>query len=90
MPEETPAAAAPGSEPVSACPDTKAALDACIKENGEVNCAELLEAHMKCMKDLGLWCLSQIGLICLLKMSIKLTSIRSVVSLYLYKWKYLK
>lgn len=36
-----------------ACPETKRARDACIVENGEENCRDLIEAHLKCMRDMG-------------------------------------
>ena len=40
-------------KPCCACPETKQPRDACIIENGEENCTELIEAHKKCMRDLG-------------------------------------
>lgn len=36
-----------------ACPETKQARDACIVEKGAENCQELIEAHKKCMRDMG-------------------------------------
>lgn len=36
-----------------ACPETKQVRDACIIENGAENCTELIEAHKKCMRDMG-------------------------------------
>lgn len=36
-----------------ACPETKQARDACIVENGAENCQELIEAHKKCMREMG-------------------------------------
>jgi len=36
-----------------ACPETKRARDACIIEKGAENCTELIEAHKKCMRDMG-------------------------------------
>lgn len=36
-----------------ACPETKRARDACIVENGAENCTELIEAHKKCMREMG-------------------------------------
>lgn len=49
--------ASSGSEkklkPCCACPETKRARDACIVENGEENCTDLIEAHKKCMRDHG-------------------------------------
>ena len=40
-------------KPCCACPETKKPRDACIIENGEENCTDLIEAHKKCMRDLG-------------------------------------
>ena len=40
-------------EPSCACPETKQVRDACIMDNGQENCIELIEAHKKCMRDLG-------------------------------------
>lgn len=53
-----PAAAAASKPPPKckaccACPETKKARDACIVENGQENCTELIEAHKKCMRDMG-------------------------------------
>lgn len=39
--------------PCCACPETKKARDACIVENGEENCGELIEAHKECMRQMG-------------------------------------
>jgi len=36
-----------------ACPETKRVRDACIIEKGAENCTELIEAHKKCMRDMG-------------------------------------
>uniref|UniRef100_A0A182JJ64 Cytochrome c oxidase copper chaperone n=1 Tax=Anopheles atroparvus TaxID=41427 RepID=A0A182JJ64_ANOAO len=36
-----------------ACPETKRARDACIMDNGEENCSELIEKHKQCMRDMG-------------------------------------
>ena len=36
-----------------ACPETKQVRDACIMENGEANCQDLIEAHKKCMREQG-------------------------------------
>lgn len=36
-----------------ACPETKQARDQCIMEKGEENCGDLIEAHKKCMRDMG-------------------------------------
>ena len=40
-------------KPCCACPETKKPRDACIIEKGEENCQDLIEAHKKCMRDLG-------------------------------------
>ena len=39
--------------PEGACPETRKVRDACIMDNGQENCIELVEAHKKCMRDLG-------------------------------------
>ncbi|KAF5288759.1 hypothetical protein FQA39_LY15250 [Lamprigera yunnana] len=36
-----------------ACPETKKARDACIIENGQENCQDLIEAHKECMRKMG-------------------------------------
>lgn len=36
-----------------ACPETKKERDACIVERGEENCGDLIEAHKKCMREMG-------------------------------------
>lgn len=36
-----------------ACPETKQVRDACIVEKGAENCLELIEAHKKCMREMG-------------------------------------
>ncbi|CAH1106612.1 unnamed protein product [Psylliodes chrysocephalus] len=36
-----------------ACPETKRARDACIIENGEESCKNLIEAHKECMRKAG-------------------------------------
>jgi len=36
-----------------ACPETKTARDECIMVNGEEKCAELIEAHKKCLRAEG-------------------------------------
>ena len=36
-----------------ACPETKQVRDACIIEKGQENCTELIEAHKKCMREMG-------------------------------------
>ena len=43
----------PPMKPCCACPETKQPRDACIIEKGEENCQDLIEAHKKCMRDLG-------------------------------------
>uniref|UniRef100_A0A0N5BFQ7 Cytochrome c oxidase copper chaperone n=1 Tax=Strongyloides papillosus TaxID=174720 RepID=A0A0N5BFQ7_STREA len=40
-------------KPCCACPETKKLRDECIIRNGEENCGPLIEAHKKCMRDLG-------------------------------------
>ncbi|CAO3646208.1 unnamed protein product [Cunninghamella echinulata] len=40
-------------KPCCACPETKKVRDQCIFNNGEENCQELIDAHLKCMRDLG-------------------------------------
>jgi cytochrome c oxidase assembly protein subunit 17 len=40
-------------KPCCACPETKKPRDECIMENGEENCADLIEAHKQCMRDMG-------------------------------------
>lgn len=36
-----------------ACPETRTPRDECIVRNGEENCAEFIEAHKKCLRELG-------------------------------------
>lgn len=36
-----------------ACPETKQVRDECIIAKGPENCQDLIEAHKKCMRDLG-------------------------------------
>ncbi|XP_055389640.1 cytochrome c oxidase copper chaperone [Condylostylus longicornis] len=36
-----------------ACPETKKVRDQCIMERGEANCSTEIEAHKKCMRDMG-------------------------------------
>lgn len=43
----------PKLKPCCACPETKKPRDQCIIERGEENCGALIEAHKKCMRDLG-------------------------------------
>ena len=40
-------------KPCCACPETKQARDECIIQRGEEHCHDLIEAHKKCMRDLG-------------------------------------
>ncbi|KAI9561448.1 cytochrome c oxidase assembly protein [Daphnia sinensis] len=40
-------------KPCCACPETKRARDQCIIENGEENCASLIQDHLTCMRKLG-------------------------------------
>lgn len=49
--EETPKK--PKCKACCACPETKKVRDACIIENGEENCKDLIEAHKKCMREMG-------------------------------------
>ncbi len=61
MPKEAASSSASGGDggeakklkPCCACPETKRARDDCIMKNGQENCEELIEAHKKCMRDLG-------------------------------------
>ena len=43
----------PACKACCACPETKRVRDACIVEKGVENCEKLIEAHKKCMRDLG-------------------------------------
>ena len=40
-------------KPCCACPETKRARDECIMQNGEEECGKLIEAHKRCMRELG-------------------------------------
>ncbi|KAH8554597.1 cytochrome c oxidase copper chaperone [Umbelopsis sp. PMI_123] len=40
-------------KPCCACPETKKVRDRCIFDNGEENCKQYIDAHVKCMRDLG-------------------------------------
>ncbi|CAH1376977.1 hypothetical protein MTP99_018403 [Tenebrio molitor] len=52
--QQTPAKEEPKKlKPCCACPETKRARDACIIENGEENCQDLIEAHKACMRKAG-------------------------------------
>ncbi|KAI6009507.1 COX17-domain-containing protein [Pisolithus orientalis] len=44
-----------GLKPCCACPETKAARDACFLEKGgdQGQCAEVLKKHVECMRSLG-------------------------------------
>ncbi|KAG7177604.1 Cytochrome c oxidase copper chaperone-like, partial [Homarus americanus] len=53
MSDEQPAASVE-TEVAPACPETNNAFTLCVTENGETNCAALLEAHQECLKKLGL------------------------------------
>jgi len=66
LPDVAPAAAAPaaaapeGTKPkppkckaCCACPETKLARDECIMERGPEGCEDLIQAHRKCMRDMG-------------------------------------
>jgi len=39
--------------PCCACPETKKIRDECVIEKGEENCSDEIEAHKKCMRDMG-------------------------------------
>jgi len=39
--------------PCCACPETKKARDECIIGKGEEHCGDLIEAHKKCMREMG-------------------------------------
>ena len=39
--------------PCCACPETRELRDQCIFNKGEENCLKYIEAHKKCLKDLG-------------------------------------
>lgn len=40
-------------KPCCVCLDTKRVRDECIIQNGEDECKKFIEAHKKCMRDLG-------------------------------------
>ena len=40
-------------KPCCVCLDTKKVRDECVLLNGEENCRDLIEAHKKCLRDLG-------------------------------------
>ncbi|KIK19548.1 hypothetical protein PISMIDRAFT_683016 [Pisolithus microcarpus 441] len=44
-----------GLKPCCACPETKAARDACFLEKGgdQGQCVEVLKKHVECMRSLG-------------------------------------
>ncbi|XP_063848411.1 cytochrome c oxidase copper chaperone-like isoform X2 [Scylla paramamosain] len=54
MSDEQPTTSIPAEGDAPACPETNTALQQCITENGETNCAALLEAHQECLKKLGM------------------------------------
>lgn len=45
--------AKPKCKACCACPETKKIRDECIIQHGEDNCGDLIEAHKKCMRDMG-------------------------------------
>ena len=40
-------------KPCCACPETKKLRDRCIFNNGQEQCQDLIDSHLKCMRDLG-------------------------------------
>lgn len=40
-------------KPCCCCKEEKKALAVCIETKGEDNCEDLMEAHDKCLRDLG-------------------------------------
>jgi cytochrome c oxidase assembly protein subunit 17 len=40
-------------KPCCACPETKKVRDRCIFDKGEENCKDYIDAHVKCMRELG-------------------------------------
>jgi len=40
-------------KPCCACPETKKIRDLCVVEKGEENCSDEIEAHKKCMREMG-------------------------------------
>ncbi|RHY68136.1 hypothetical protein DYB30_006869 [Aphanomyces astaci] len=58
MPDITATAAAPilgksGKRICCSCPDTKSVRDLCVLNNGEENCADVIEAHKQCLRAEG-------------------------------------
>jgi cytochrome c oxidase assembly protein subunit 17 len=51
--EAVPVDKKPACKACCACPETKALRDACIMEKGAENCQDLIEAHKKCMREMG-------------------------------------
>ncbi|KAL4233462.1 hypothetical protein ACF0H5_008143 [Mactra antiquata] len=43
----------PKCKPCCACPETRKARDECIAEKGPENCKDLIEAHLRCMRQQG-------------------------------------
>jgi cytochrome c oxidase assembly protein subunit 17 len=54
-PEGGPKIGKSGKKICCSCPDTKAARDACIRQNGEedVSCQKLIELHKECLRGEG-------------------------------------
>ena len=42
-----------GKKICCSCPDTKSVRDLCLVENGEENCAAVIEAHKQCLRAEG-------------------------------------
>lgn len=42
-----------GKKICCSCPETKKARDLCIVSKGEEHCADLIEAHKKCLREEG-------------------------------------
>lgn len=55
MESEKPKSPPKGLKPCCACPETRKPRDECFMaaEDGAVECKELIEAHQKCLRDLG-------------------------------------
>lgn len=56
MPDENKLPIGPDGKPLKpccACPETRKARDECIVHNGEEKCRDLIDAHLKCLRDLG-------------------------------------
>ena len=52
-PPAAPSDGKPKKKMCCACPETKAARDACVGEHGPDGCATLIEAHNKCLRAEG-------------------------------------